>query len=143
MIFEKPAATFGLSALILVGSACVLYRPEPLEVDPPRSAPPPIVDPARAPVPEGPSPEGDLEERVEPPPSPRRPLAPVATLLNGETISEFAARIYGSAAAVEIVWAANRDRLPADVIDPETELPAGTLLRCPDPPDPDSRPSGR
>ena len=66
--------------------------------------------------------------------APALPLAPTfrpspgfATSQPGESLTDVAARVLGSADAAEALWRANRDQLES----PESPLRAGTLLRTP------------
>lgn len=45
----------------------------------------------------------------------------------GETLADVAARVYGSAAKVDLLWRSNRDQVRS----PDSPLAAGTLLRTP------------
>ena len=57
----------------------------------------------------------------------RRPGSAFITSLPGETLADLAARVYGSADAVEVLWRANRDQLEA----PDSPIRPGSLLRTP------------
>jgi hypothetical protein len=120
-------------------------KPEsPASIGPPRpvarTAPPPSSGLARAPGPvlgprksEGPVPEPerspDLTSRVDPPTRPSVPTSrpPFAVVEPGESLSDVAARVYGSKDASEALWKANRDQ----VARVDSPLSGGTLLRTP------------
>ena len=155
-MFARPGATFGLSLVIFLVAAIVLYRPERPPLPPPPAAdesvavPPSIPDLPASPesrdeishdsemadssaTPPTPAEPIETIEPIEPDPNPIRPHSPVTATLEGETLGDFARRVYGDPGQVGTIWAVNRDRLPAIEPDPDYRPETGTLLRTPDP----------
>ncbi len=83
----------------------------------------PIKERARAIATPAPAPRPALV----PSPQPIVPNAPFTVVKAGEKLSDVASRIYGTAAAAESLWRANRDQ----VASLDSNLAGGTLLRTP------------
>ena len=113
---KNVGASFGLSVLIVVFFAVILYQPdnpaptaaavasvEPLEAHPPELSPTPPVASAARPA----------TSNVARPVSVRsvEPRGPFTTVREGESLADVARRVYGRAGCVEVLWLANRDRL--------------------------------
>ena len=143
---ENVGASFGLSVLIVVFFAVVLYQPEtpqppvaavpptataePVEARPPEALPAPkvVVRPAARSDPQ----RVEVVSRPVSRPSPRRnpsrePRGTFTKARDGETLADVARRVYGDDNALKTLWAANRDLLDR-VDDP---VVAGSILRTP------------
>ena len=136
---ENVGASFGLSVLVVLFFAVVLYHP-----DQPRPAPVPApvasaVEPVEAHPPESPPQasraDADRVAVVARPVSRRvaRPLTPVeprgafTKVREGESLADVARRVYGEGDTLKRLWAANRDLL--DNVDAPVD--PGSVLRTP------------
>jgi hypothetical protein len=133
-----------LSLLLAAGATLLLYQPDTpppnqAVATEPESLPPPEpviaeavpeLTPAMpwgepAAAPSAPPAAPVVSEPARPNPLlPRKSFTMVAP---GERLADVAQRVYGSPAAVERLWQANRDTLP----NRDSPLPSGTLLRTP------------
>ena len=141
----RVGASFSLSLLILALASVFLARPEQ-PCDPSnkttehastgeqRSVGPPSLTPSVAWDDSGTSLKHvrtikfDAGKGVRPS-LPRRPSGPFTQVREGESMSDVAARIYGSDASVQTLWLANRDQLSSD----QAVLRPGMVLRTPAP----------
>ena len=123
---ENVGASFGLSVLVVIFFAVVLYQPE---TPAPPVASVPSIEPVEALPPEAPpSIAARPAARTEPEPvKPVEPRGAFTRVREGETLTDVARRVYGSDADVKTLWLANRDRL--DRLD--SPVTAGSILRTP------------
>ncbi len=141
---KNVGASFGLSVLIVVFFAVILYQPdspppplaavapvEPLEAHPPEAQP----TPPRPKVPTAnPATRADpahvanvarpISQRSVPAVEPRGAFT---TVRDGESLVDVARRVYGREEATKTLWLANRDRL--DRVD--APVAKGSILRTP------------
>ncbi len=140
---ENVGASFGLSVLVVIFFAVALYQPEP--PSPAIALPTAKAEPVEAQAPDL-TPTHAVVARadvqvvpvsrrvVQPEPAPSRrkaeriePRGPFTKVREGESLTDIAARVYGSETASKALWFANRDRLD----DPDAPLSPGSILRTP------------
>jgi nucleoid-associated protein YgaU len=125
---QNVGASFGLSVLIVLLFAVILYQPD--------TPPPPVASKAPIEAVEAHPPADILPPAVVAKPVdriaptrvvPDEPRGAFTRVRDGETLSDVAHRIYGGGDAVKTLWLANRDRL--DRVD--APLAPGSILRTP------------
>ena len=136
----STTTSFALSFLLVAVAAVVFYQPDR---PPPRVS---AVGPNAKAVPKTPSPSERPENNASTPKSPpvavtvppaapksqakrpRRPSSAFATVADGESLADVAARVYGLPEAAAVLFRANRDQI--DRVDEKP--PVGTVLRTPE-----------
>ncbi|QEH33344.1 hypothetical protein OJF2_18450 [Aquisphaera giovannonii] len=143
---DPPAATPGpapepLPAPAGKPSATAVTKPaeKPAREASPAAADRPPATPTQAPaeVPNPPQAPGAAKPDAAPsvtgpaarPKPPTEPRSAFTTVAEGEGLGDVAARVYGGAEQIELLWRANRDLLPSR----DSPLKTGSILRTPDP----------